>query len=228
MTGLMPVAENLWVAKKPFRRWGMPLESRMTVVRLHDGRLWLHSPVSPDPDLVGSVQRLGRVCDLIAPNRFHHLFAEDWRELFPDARLFAAPGLPRKQRRVDFDGVLGPRPQDSWSFDLDQQVLPGAPLLSEVLFFHHLSGTLIVTDLIANVGPESPWGLRLWMKLNGAYGRPASTRMVRTLVHRPALARTAMRDALGRWPVRRVICGHGALFDDDGGPRLRQALAWLL
>lgn len=228
MTGLMPVAENLWVAKKRFSSWGMPLESRMTVVRLSDGRLWLHSPVSPDPELVDSVQRLGRVCDLIAPNRFHHLFAEEWREQFPDARLFGAPGLPRKQRRMEFDGVLGPRPQEAWALDIDQQVLPGAALLSEVLFFHRLSRTLIVTDLIANVGPESPWGLRLWMRLNGAYGRPASTRMVRALVSRRAMARAALRDALARWPVKRVICGHGAVLDDDGGPRLREALAWLL
>ena len=44
------------------------------VVRLPDGRLFLHSPIAPSDDLAREVEALGPVAYLVAPNKFHHLF----------------------------------------------------------------------------------------------------------------------------------------------------------
>ena len=42
----------------------------MTVVRLPNSELWVHSPIPLTDALAGEVQQLGRVAHLIAPNRF--------------------------------------------------------------------------------------------------------------------------------------------------------------
>ena len=42
------LAEDLWVEARPLRFFGVEMGTRMTVVRLADGGLWVHSPV-PSP-----------------------------------------------------------------------------------------------------------------------------------------------------------------------------------
>ena len=53
--------------------------TRMTVVRLSDGGLFLHSPIRLDGGLRAQLDALGEVRAIVAPNRFHHLFAGDCR-----------------------------------------------------------------------------------------------------------------------------------------------------
>jgi len=219
--------DDLWVVNRRFCHFGLPFESRMTIVRLGNGGLWLHSPVAPLPEVHREVAALGRVRELVAPNQFHHLFADAWRELYPDARLHGAPGLPAKRKDVTFDTVLENGAPKAWLTDLDQQVIGGMPRLCEVAFLHHRSRTLILSDLIANVGRESPWAMRGWMMLNRAYGRPASTTFVRAMVNRRSTARDSLRRVMA-WDFDRVVMGHGGIIERDGKAVLRAALAWLL
>ena len=48
---LRKLAENLWVEERSQRFYGLEVGARMTVMRLEDGSLLLHSPVSLDPQL---------------------------------------------------------------------------------------------------------------------------------------------------------------------------------
>jgi hypothetical protein len=73
---LVPLAENLWVVARPQTFYGLPVGTRMTVMRLDGGRLLLHSPVVLDPGLRSELDAIGRVCYVVAPNRVHHLYAE--------------------------------------------------------------------------------------------------------------------------------------------------------
>jgi hypothetical protein len=60
----------------------------MTVVRLPDFKLLLHSPIAAAADLVRKVKALGPVAYLVAPNRFHHLFVGEWQRACPDASIY--------------------------------------------------------------------------------------------------------------------------------------------
>ena len=64
---LTQLAPNLWSATHHLSVSGLPLTSRMTVVRLSDGGLWLHSPVPIDAALYPPTRSywVRRVC---APN----------------------------------------------------------------------------------------------------------------------------------------------------------------
>ena len=72
------IADRLWVAERPLRFLGLEVGSRMTIARLDDGSLWLHSPVALDDDLRRQVEDLGIPRYAVAPNRFHHMALTDW------------------------------------------------------------------------------------------------------------------------------------------------------
>jgi len=227
---LRPLSTGLWVVERTFRRFGLPLRSRMTVVRLDDGRLWLHSPIEPHPSLVRKLGTLGPVCDIVAPNHFHHLWADAWRAEKPEARLLAPPGLVSKRPRMQIDEILGVDPPQRWHGCISMIGLEGAPQLGEIIFLHRPSRSLVLTDLVSNVGPVDPWAMRLWMRLNGVYGRPGTARAVRLLVRERRAARDTLRHVL-RWEFDRVVVGHGDVI--EAGPKgsaketLRHALGWL-
>ena len=88
---LTALAEDLWVYDQPLRFYGIEVGTRMTVVRLADGALWLHSPVRPTPELRAAVDAIGPVRWLVAPNRWHHLYVRNWQEAYPGAAAYGAP-----------------------------------------------------------------------------------------------------------------------------------------
>jgi hypothetical protein len=55
---LTALAPNLWYATYAFKVNGLPLTTRMTVVRLPRGHLWLHSPIPIAPKLTVALDAL--------------------------------------------------------------------------------------------------------------------------------------------------------------------------
>jgi uncharacterized protein DUF4336 len=99
---------------------GMRVSSRMTVVRLRDGKLWLHSPVPVSPQLRAQLGELGEVAFIVAPDRYHHLFVDACVQAFPHAAVFGAPGLAAK--RPDLRGMreLRDHAEPEWAGELEQ------------------------------------------------------------------------------------------------------------
>jgi hypothetical protein len=219
--------DDLWAATRPFEVMGLTLAARMTVIRLEDGGLLLHSPARLDPGLRQALNGLGPVRHLVAPNRMHHLFCGAYRAAYPEARLWGAPGLATKRRDLAFDGELGDTAPAAWAGELDQAFVPGIPTLNEVAFLHRRSGTLILTDLAANGSAADPWPLRLWLRLNGAYGRLRTPLEVRLLCRDRAAARRGLERVLG-WAFARVVVGHGAVVASGGRAAAKAAFAWAL
>jgi len=60
--------EGLWAVTSPLKVLGLiPMASRMTVVRLHDGGLLVHSPVRLEPKLKAALDALGPVRHVLVP-----------------------------------------------------------------------------------------------------------------------------------------------------------------
>jgi hypothetical protein len=103
---LKPVAEGVWIVDGPVIRFGylglrFPFPTRMTVVRLADGQLWVHSPTELSSSLKSEINSLGSVKHLIAPNRIHYWWLGDWAKAFPGAVTYAAPGVRKQARGTD-------------------------------------------------------------------------------------------------------------------------------
>jgi hypothetical protein len=220
------LASEIWVVDQPLRFLGLEVGARMTVLRLPGRKLLLHSPIAVSSELVRAVEALGSVAYLVAPNRFHHLFAGAWQRACPGAALYVAPGLDAKRSDLRIAGVLGDTAEAAWAGILDQALVRGFPLSNEVVFFHGPSSTLIVTDLAFNIGSSSPLATRIAFRLAGAYGRLSPTIIERLLVR----DRAAFRSSLARimeWPFDRVVVAHGEVLEEGGRQELARGYAWL-
>ncbi len=222
---LEQLAPDLWVTERPLRFLLLEIGTRMTVIRLRDGSLFLHSPVRLDSALRKQLDALGPVRFAVAPNRFHHLFIGEYAGAYPEARLYAAPGLETKRRDVAFDGVLGDEPPPEWAGQIDQVPFRGLPLANEVEFFHRASRTLIATDIVFNIREDSPALTRLGFRTMRGYGRFGPTLVERLLIRDRRAARASL-DAILGWDFDRVILAHGHVVESGGREAFRRGYAW--
>jgi hypothetical protein len=228
------VAEGVWIVDSgPLRIMGAPLPVRMTVVRLANGELWLHSPTRYDDSLRRELEHHGRIRHLVAPDIAHWTFLQEWQQRCPDAVTWAAPGL-RERAQVKKSGVrldrdLGDAPAPEWRTDMEQVVVPGVGF-AEVAFFHKPSRTLILTDIVQNLEPEKlPTIMRQVARLNGVLAPNGKAPIYLRLVLRAK--RSAAAAAVERmlaWNPERVIFSHGRWFERDGAAALRRSFAWLV
>jgi len=223
------VAEGLWCATQPLRFVGMELGARMSVVRLPEGGLFLHSPIDPTPALRKALATLGPVEQVVAPNRFHHLYAGRWSDAGPDVHVHVAPGLLAKRPELAEAGAreLGEEPDPAWAGTLEQIHVRGMPLLNEVAFLHRRSATLLSCDLAFHIGPEFPAWTRFWFRMLGAYGRLETTPLEKIVTRDRAAARASLERLLA-WEFDRVVVSHGRILERGGREAFRQAWDWLL
>ena len=222
------VADRLWTREMPLSFFGLKVGTRMSVVRLsgEGGGLWLHSPVALDRRLREALEELGRVRFVVCPNRGHHMFAGQYFAAYPDASVFAAPGLSEKRPDLPFDGVLGDEPEPGWGQDLEQAIFRGERLLREVVFYHQESRTLIVTDLVQSADSGSPLLTRLVMRLMGIYERPGVPLHIRVGFRDKAAARASLERVLC-WDFDRIVLAHGLVVETGGKAVLREAYSFL-
>lgn len=220
------VPDRLWVAEIPLRFYGVEVGTRMTACRLSDGGLWLHSPVRLIEEVREGLGRLGPVRFVVAPNKLHHLFVGDYSSAYPEALLYAAPGLAENRPDLPFCGVLGDEPEPGWAEDLDQTIFRGERQLEEVVFLHRASRTLILADLVQSGHPESPRLTRLATRLNGTYERPGPPAPVRLGFRDKAAARASLERVLS-WDFDRIVLAHGRIIETGGKAVLEQAYSFL-
>jgi len=224
---LRELDQDIWVADRPQRFYGLEVGTRMTVIRLADRSLLLHSPVSLDAELRRALDAIGRVRFTVAPNRVHHLYAGKVAEAYPESRLWVGPGLERKRPDLQFVAVLGDDAPAEWKDQVDQAFFRGRPYENEVVFFHRASRTLILCDLAFNFGPRAAAPTRLLMKLLRSYGHFGPSKLDPLLIRDRRAARQSLERILA-WDFDRVVVAHGDVLERGGHAALRQGYAWLL
>ena len=226
---LSPFAEDIWLADGPVAAVaGFRYPTRMAVIRLAGGALFVWSPVALSDGLRAAVDALGEVRYLVAPNSLHHLFLGEWLRAYPDAAVYAPPGLRARRKDIAFDGDLGYAPPQEWSSEIDQVVVRGSLITTEVVFFHRKSRTVIFTDLIQHFSPTWFTGWRAVvadLDLMTA-PEPETPRKFRNTFVGRRIARAALRRILD-WPAERVLMAHAPPVDRDGQAFIRRAFRWL-
>ncbi|MFI5314307.1 MAG: DUF4336 domain-containing protein [Myxococcota bacterium] len=206
---------------------GLELGTRCCAVRLSGGGVAVHTPGPLDDDVRRAIDSLGPVRALIAPNLLHHMFLRENIAAYPHARVFGAPGLREKLGDVRVDEVLADRAPDLWAADLDQLLVRGAPSLNEVVFLHRASRTLLCLDLCFNVRESASAPTRLFMRVNGAFGRFGPSRIFRFAVLKDRRSARASLDRILAWEFERVTVAHGEILEKGGREALRSGFAWL-
>lgn len=223
---LTALADGVWQSTVPVRFIGLRLSANMTVLRLRGDELLVHSPVALTPERRAAVDALGRVEHLYAPNTFHHLWLREWIAAYPSARVHAPADLVKKHPGLHIDRPHG-EPATAFTGALDEHHVDGFRLGESVLY-HHASRTLVVADLVHNVGrPQHGW-TAFYTRMNGFYDRVALSRMIRwTAFPGRAAARRSLAAILAL-PFERITVGHGEPVVTDAKARLTAAYAWLL
>ncbi|MBY4678978.1 DUF4336 domain-containing protein [Marinobacterium arenosum] len=224
------VGENIWTfdgGTVPF--FSLPYSTRMTVVRLASGALWVHSPIKLDDALKVQVDALGEVKYLIAPNSLHHLFVDAWQQSYPDAQTFGTAGVQKKRQDLKFDGLLTSADDYPWNDEIGQLLFTGSPAMEECVFFHRPTRTLIVTDLVENFAPQA---FKQWQRViakavgvlapNGKM--PLDWRL--SFMFGKTAARAHLETILA-WQPARIIMAHGLIVEEDAVGFLRRSFSWL-
>lgn len=208
--------------------FGFPYPTRMALARLSDGSVWVWSPIALTEALADAVQAIGPVRCIVSPNKIHHLFLHDWAARWPDARLFAPPGLARRRPDLRFHAELDDEPDASWAADIDQVIFRGSVAMEEVVFFHRASRTVIIGDLIQRHSALTMSGWKGWlMRLDGLVGAHGSTpREWRASFLRRGAARAARAKVLG-WNARQLLIAHGECAHENATEIIADALHWI-
>jgi hypothetical protein len=193
----------------------------MTVLRLRDGQLILHSPVPISSELRDELDALGRVGFIVVPEA-HGKFAGQAAELFPSARLLAAPGPPARRESLAFHASLADEPPAAWAGQVESHLVLGFRL-HEVALFHRPSRTLLLTDLCFNIQRSSSRIARLVFRANGMWRRFGPSRIIRAAAvsDRAALERSLER--VLAWDFDRVVPAHGDVIEQGGRAAIRAA-----
>jgi len=210
---LEKLEDNLWRVQGTLP--GMSLQRVMTVVRLEDGRLVVHSAIALDEDAVAEVEKWGCPAILVVPNGYHRLDARGYKTRYPDMTILCPRSATRRVAEVvAVDGDLSQFPRQS-TVSCDHLDGTGA---SEgfLLVRHGDEASLVLNDAVFNM-PHQP-GVVGWVlkHVTGSTGGPTISRLARWLVvkHRGRFGEHLLR--LARTPnLKRVIVSHHEVIDED-------------
>ena len=224
-------AKNVWVIDGPaVRDMGFMFTTRMTVVKLSSGSLWVNSPVLVPFDTLKRVAELGPVRYLVAATPRHAWRLASWHTLFPEAQLWVARTTPftLKKGHLPFTGILGDEPPQGWASDLDQLAFKGSPLIEEVLFFYKASHIVILDDLIQIHPIEKGRAFRnALLKLEGVASPHGGVGLdIKLLFTNRKLARQSLEKLLS-WDFDKLIIAHGVCIEKDAKPFVERAFGWL-
>lgn len=217
--------EDLWTRSSPLKLLGLHLGTRMTVVRLPDGGLWIHSPVPLDASLKHEVDRLGPVRHIVCPNLYHHLSAGAWANAYPDALVYAPAGLRKKQPTLRIDASLSDVTSDTWQGALLPVPIDGC-LLGETVFVHPETRSVISADLLENFVSTDHFPTELYLKVCGIYRKPGLASWLRLMFRDRAAAQHSLRRLLDH-DFERVVLSHGEVLERGGPEVLKATYAFL-
>lgn len=209
------------------RFYTLPYTTRMVVIRLADGSLWLHSPIQFTSDLAKQIDALGEVRYLVAPNKLHHLFLKDWQQHYPSALIYGTEQVCQKRPDIHFNGVLSADWVPPWRDDISQLLFTGSKVMQECVFFHRSSRTLIVTDLIENFPAHSftPFK-RLLAKLAGVLAPNGKMPIDWRLTFKKLIARQHLQQIID-WQPEKIVMAHGEVIEERAVTFLKSSFSWL-
>ena len=174
---LTPITTGLWAAERPFIWKGIDVGGKSVIARMGDGTLLVHSPVEWNPELNDCIDVLGGgVGHIISPNYEHLKYALQWARRYPDANLYACPGLPTRMPEIPWTHELGHTTPsslaetiDSVFFDCELNPFTSKPFFNEVSFFHKPSRTLFMADMFWNYPSKNLPNYEAEMRTEGTY-----------------------------------------------------------
>ena len=225
------LAENVFIVEgETVSFLSLPFSTRMTIVRLSNGALWVHSPIKLSAAIQKQLQQLGTVQYLVAPNHLHHLFLGEWQAAYPQAISYGTDEVIKKRQDLTFNYSLNEPLQWPWEEEIGQVLFTGSALMQECVFFHYSSKVLIVTDLVENFSASAfnYWqrGVAKMVGIVAPHGKMPLDWRLSFLFHKPQ-ARKHINVILN-WKPQILVMAHGEIVKQDTLVFLKRSFRWLL
>ena len=221
------IKDQIWILEYPVQFAGIDLFGRMTIIKLDNGELIIHDPCKLDELTKSKLDKIGEVKYIIAPGTYHHLYVTDFQQHYPNAETFLCPGLEKKRPDIQFDWMLGNKPDHRWENEIDQVLVQGTTFITEVAFFHKPSKTLILVDVLENIGDDyqhpASLLLRFWWKVvYKMWNNPKAAPEYQMGWGKKEIVKKGLEKILS-WPSERIILAHGELVESNVSDVLRSA-----
>ena len=234
-------APNVWIAEGPsVDFFGFPYPTRMVVIRLtespnnDENGAWLWSPVAISDELAKEVEaKAGQVKYIISPNKIHHIFIKEWTEKYPNATVYASPGLEQRKvaEGITFNARFGKEePEPPFANEIDTVIVSGSYAMDEVEFFHKATKTAIICDFIQRHPESEAMGWKgMLMKFDGLTGERGSTPREWRFSFWPFGKKELRkaRDEIYAWKAEKLIIGHGECVESGAAQVIERSLSWI-
>jgi hypothetical protein len=199
------IADDVVLMSYPLRAFGINFKRNVTLLRLSDRRIVIHSTAQFTEQDVAAIQQFGEPGWLVEATLMHDTFAKKGQAALPDIPYLAPDGFARGTGLPTES--LFPPPAD-WGGEIDVLKIEGCRMNEHVLF-HRRSRTLVVADLFFSFPDETRgWPrffVRHFMRLPRLFGISAFYRWF--VIHdKHAFARSM--NALLDWDFERLIVAH--------------------
>jgi hypothetical protein len=135
--------------------------------------------------------------------------------------------LTRKRKDLRFDVALREPGDADWGDAIAMVRVAGIPVIDEIAFLHKPSSTLVLTDLLMQLNPDSPLVTRWFMRAEGVHERAGMPLSMKTLMMRDRAAfRRSVEHILG-WSFDRIVIAHGPVVEENGHAVFERAMRWV-
>lgn len=158
------LSENLWRVEGALPHFSM--RRVMSVVRLSDGRLLIHSAIALDEASMKRLEAWGPPAFLLIPHQRHRLDAPRYKRRYPSLRVLVPPAIMAKARAVvSVDGTYQDMPADP---ALSLKLLAGTGGGEGALIVHSADGvTVVLNEVVFDLEPPKSAIARAALRLVG-------------------------------------------------------------
>ena len=214
------ITDDVVVMSFPWHVFRIDFARNVTLLRLRDGRVVIHSSAPFTVEDIAAIRGFGEPAWLVDATLLHDTFAKEGRAAFPDLPYLAPDGFT-KASGIPTEPLGSPPPD--WKDEIDVLKLVGNRMNEHVLF-HRRSATLVVADLFFSFPREtrgwSRFFVRHIMRLPRLFGMSVFFRM--TISDRQAF-KSSMK-ALLQWNFDRLVVAHREPVDKNAKRTVEQAL----
>lgn len=218
---IQKIADDVLVMSFPWGAFGIDFKRNVTLLRLSDGRVVVHTTAKFTEEDIAAIRSFGEPAWLVEATVMHDTFAKEGRAVLPDIPYLAPAGFEKAS------GVptvpLSPPPAD-WAGEIDVLKIEGTRM-NEHALFHRRSRTLIVADLFFSFAKETRgWSrvfIRYFMRLPRMFGISV---VFRWLVIRDKQAFARSMKAMLDWDFERLIVAHWKPIEVGAKRAVEQAL----
>lgn len=215
------IAPDVAVLRFPLRALGIDFGRNVTLLRLRDGRLVIHSTAPFSARAIDAIRRFGEPAWLVEATLMHDTFAKEARTAFPGIPYLAPAGFA-KVSGLAIEPLTSP--PSAWADEIDVLPIAGLRKPNEHAFFHRNSRTLVLADLLFHFPAEIEGWPRFFVRQVMRLPRLTGISIFFRLMIRDKQAFQRSMKALLRYDFRQIVVAHGEPIESDAKGEMEKAL----